>query len=78
MVLVNSFTLWILDLLECHWCVAVHVTFWALVASTATGWVDLPDSTPAAVTVFVLLWMALAATTAWCFGIESKLFHADD
>ena len=73
----NKVSLWLLDLLECQWCVAVHVTFWASGAATLTGWTRYPAGWAGAAG-FVVSWMALAATAAWCFGIESRLFGVDD
>lgn len=68
----NSVTLWLLELLECPWCVSVHVAFWSLLTGVSTGVVAVGN-----VAVFIGLWMAVSAGSAWCFGIESKLFLDD-
>lgn len=57
---VGRAALFVYDLLDCQWCLGVHVAFWTLLLGVVTGLVDVTWGVEG-VTLFVALWLALAA-----------------
>lgn len=65
------FKVWLLDLLNCLWCLGIWVAF----GMTALTWV-FTDWSPNA-WEFIVWSLAVAAVQSWMHGFEDKLFPKD-
>ena len=68
----DRFKLWLLDLINCLWCLGLWVAF----GMTAVTWA-FTDWTPNA-WEYIVWSLAIAAVQSWMHGLEDKLFDDDD
>lgn len=73
----NGFTLWLLDLLTCQWCLGVWVSFGA-VAVLALGGMQPYDASVLGVALAVATALALAAAQSVVHLVEDLLTGGDE
>lgn len=74
---VGRAALFVYDLLDCQWCLGVHVAFWTLLLGALTGLIDITWSVEG-VALFIALWLALAAAQSILWAVVDRVMGEKD